>query len=286
MDAQLQNVFDTFNIDNSLSQEEKLNQLRAIPASSLVKKIFDLKIHTFRGVTDDEIIPSNLTSTLHSGAFATLFKNRNMHILLGEAETEETLYALTNPPPSSSTPHMLLALNNYYAQPVCENLLALYTQEGPTCDPRIAAALSRPDPDKAQQLFGLITSDVQVRAPIRVLAKALFDGGVPAERILRYRVAYRPECTDRVFPRGFGVTHSADGVSWWFVERYGFTARESERVREWVGRTLVPLVTGQGRAADKLGVQEFLYFKEDGGIGVGDDESWDWMMRVARALES
>lgn len=267
-----------------MSPKEKLDQLRKIPASSLVKRIFDFKIHTFRGVTDDEMIPSDLLSNMHSGAFAARFKERGMRILLGEAETEEFLYAFTNPPPSSSTPDMLHALNNYYAQPVCENLLSLYTKEGTAADPRVATALSRKDPEKAQQLFGLITSDVQVRAPIRALSKALFDGGVPAERILRYRVAFRPECTDKVFPRSFGVTHSADGVSWWFVERYGFSAEETERVRGWLGKTLIPLVVGEEYGAEKLRVEEFLYFKESGEIKVMGDERWGWMRRVADTL--
>lgn len=264
--------------------EEKLDQLREVPASALVRKIFDLKTHTFRGVTDDEIIPANLVSDIHSGAFASRFKERGIFIMLGEAETEEVLYAIINPPPSSSTPDMLHALNNYYAQSVCEKLLSLYTTEGVAADSRIKSALAQVDPEKATQLFGLITSDVQVRAPIRVLSKALFDGGVPPERILRYRVAYRPKCTDRVYPKSFGVTHGADGVSWWFVERYGFSELEKRKVREWIGRTLVPLVTGNGMGAEKLEADYFLYFKEDGDTEIVKDVHWEWLACVAETL--
>ncbi len=282
-DAQLQNVFEAFEIDTSLPSEDKLNKLREVPARSLVDKIFDLKLHTFRGATDNSIIPADLVSNIHSGAFASRFKERNMRILLGEAETEEILYALTNPPPSSSKSEMLRALNNYYAQPVCEALLSLYTDQGAKADPRIANAFAQKDPEKAKQLFGLITSDVQVRAPIRVLSKALFDGGVAPERVLRYRVAYRPECTDKVYPKSYGVTHSADGVSWWFVERYGFSEEEKGSVKEWLGKTLIPLISGM-ESAQKVGVEEFLYFKEDGSIEVVNDHSWEWLMRVAETL--
>lgn len=286
VDAQLQNVFSTFNIPDSLSPEDRLDQLRGVRASSLIENIFDLDIHTFRGVTDDDMIPSDLVPNIHSGAFAACFKERGMRILLGEAETEEVLYALTNPPPSSSSSDMLQGLNNYYALPVCKNLLSLYTSEGPSADSRIANALSQDnDVEKAKQLFGLITSDVQVRTPIRVLSKALFNGGVPPEHILRYRVAYRPDCTDKVYPRNFGVTHAADGVSWWFVERYGFSEKDRERVKAWLGRTLVPLVTN-GQSGEKLGLEEFLYFKESGSIEVVQDEQWRWMMCVAQALGS
>lgn len=264
--------------------EEKLDRLREVPASSLVSRIFELKTHTFRGVTDDEIIPADLVSNIHSGAFASRFKERGILILLGEAETEEVLYSIINPPPSSSTPDMLRALNNYYAQPVCENLLSFYMTEGVAADPRIGSALAQADPEKARNLFGLITSDVQVRVPIRVLSKALFDGGVPPERILRYRVAYRPECTDNVYPKSFGVTHGADGVSWWFVERYGFSELEKRKVKEWIGRTLVPLVTRDQSRTEKLEADQFLYFKEDGNTEIVKDMHWKWLMRVAETL--
>ncbi|KAJ4994011.1 carboxylesterase-lipase family protein [Stagonosporopsis vannaccii] len=285
VDGQLQNVLSTFEISNSLSPEERLNELRAVPASALVNKIFAFDIHTFRGVTDDEMIPSDLVSNIHSGAFAARFKERGMRILFGEAETEEVLYALTNPPPSSSADDMLRGLNNYYALPVCESLLSLYSTEGSSADPRVKSALSHSsDAEKAKQLFGLITSDVQVRAPIRVLSKALFDGGVSPEHVMRYRVAFRPECTDQVYPRSFGVTHAADGVSWWFVERYGFSEQETERVKSWLDRTLIPLVTGQGPIGVESKLEEFLYFKKDGKIEIVRDEHWNWLTRVAEML--
>lgn len=285
VEAQLQNVLSTFSISSSLSPSERLDKLRSIPAQTLVSRIFDLDIHTFRGVTDDAIIPSDLIANIHSGAFAARFKARGMRILLGEAETEEVLYSLTNPPPSFSDTDMLKALNNYYAEPVCEALLGLYKSEGGAADERIKAALALDDEtEKAKQLFGLITSDVQVRAPIRVLSKALFDGGVPAERILRYRVAYRPECTDKVYPRSFGVTHACDGVSWWYIERYGFSEAEKANVRKWLARTLIPLVTADGNRETKLGAEEFLYFKEDGEADVTKDQHWEWLNRVAKTF--
>lgn len=285
VDAQLQNVLSTLNIPDSLAPDERLNKLREVPASALVEKIFDFEIHTFRGVTDNEMIPSNLISNIHSGAFAARFKERGMRILLGEAETEEVLYGLTNPPPSSSSNDMLIGLNNYYAMPVCEKLLSLYNSEGSSADARIKSALSeKHDKDKSKQLFGLITSDVQVRAPIRVLSKALYDGGVTTEHILRYRVAYRPECTDQVYPKSFGVTHAADGVSWWYVERFGFSDQEKERVKDWLEHTLVPLVTGRKSGEKKLELKQFLYFKADGRIEVVDDVHWDWLTRIAAVL--
>lgn len=278
-------MLSTFSIPTSLTPSERLDRLRSIPAQTLVSRIFDLDIHTFRGVTDDAIIPCDLITNIHTGAFAARFKERRMRILLGEAETEEVLYALTNPPPSFSDAEMLRALNNYYAEPVCAALLALYKEEGGAADPRVATALALGDErEKAKRLFGLITSDVQVRAPIRVLAKALFDGGVPAERILRYRVAYRPECTDKVYPRSYGVTHACDGVSWWYIERYGFSKAEKEHVRKWLGKTLIPLVMGDGDREEKLGAGDFLYFKENGEAGVVKDQHWEWLSRVAKTF--
>lgn len=286
-DTQLQNVFSTLGISTSLSPLQKLNALRKIPASDLVSKIFDFDIHTFRGVTDDAIISRNLIADIHSGAFASRFQARGIRILLGEAETEEVLYALTNPPPSSSREDMLVALNNYYARPVCERILDLYIGHGAQNDERLEKVFElQDDAEKAKRLFGVITSDVQVRAPIRVLSKALFDGGVLPDRIMRYRVAYRPDCTDKVYPRSYGVTHSADGVSWWFVERYGFSEVEGDRIKEWLKRTLIPLVFGDRRGAGAVELERFLYFKEDGKIEVVDDQFWPWLMRVGETLGS
>jgi carboxylesterase type B len=284
-DDQLQNVLSTFDVPEHLSSEERLDRLRDVPASALVKKIFDLDIHTFRGVTDNEIVPSDLVSDIRSGVFAARFKTRGMRILLGEAETEEALYALTNPPPTSSSKDMLHALNNYYALSVCESLLSIYTSEGPAADARIESALANnDDSEKAKRLFGLVTSDVQVRAPIRILSKALYDGGVLPDRILRYRVAYRPECTDKVYPRHFGVTHGADGVSWWYVERYGFSDQERDCIKDWLGETLIPLVTGDASGEKKLRLDEFLHFKNDGMIEATKDAHWPWLMRVSEKL--
>lgn len=285
-------MFSTFGVDNSLSSSSKLDALRKIPASTLTSHIFDLDVHTFRAVTDNLIISPHLVSSIHSGSFSALFKQRGMRILLGEAESEEVLYGLTNPPASISPADMLGALNNYYAMPVCKRILDLYMEKGSENDSRLAESLEL-DGDKerekikAQKTFGVITSDVQVRAPIRVLSKALYDGGVPASRVMRYRVAFRPECTDKVYPKSYGVTHSADGVSWWFVVRYGFSEWEGERVREWLARTLVPLVTGNGEEdgdGKGLNMQEYLNFDEQGEIRVEKDKYWEWLMQVAGTL--
>ncbi|KAF1932805.1 alpha/beta-hydrolase [Didymella exigua CBS 183.55] len=285
VETQFQNVLSTFSISTDLPPSERLDKLRSIPASTLVSRIFDLDIHTFRAVTDGEMIPSDLMANIHFGRFAARFKQRRMRILLGEAETEEVLYSLTNPPPDFSNKEMLKALNNYYAGPVCETLLSLYKNKGSAADERVASALSLEDEqEKAKRLFGLITSDVQVRAPIRVLSKALFDGGVPAERILRYRVAYRPECTDKVYPRNFGVTHAADGMSWWYIERYGFDEEERDNVKRWLGKTLIPLVGGDGDSGKKLRAEELLYFRESGEIGVVEDQQWEWLSHVSETL--
>jgi hypothetical protein len=74
-------------------------------------------------------------------------------------------------------------------------------------------------------------------------------------------------------------------VSWWFVERYGFSEKEKDRVKEWLGKTLIPLVTNR-QSGEKLELEEFLYFKESGSIEVVRDEQWRWMMHVAEALGS
>ncbi len=55
------------------------------------------------------------------------------------------------------------------------------------------------------EVFSRIVSDMQVRAPIRIMCRQLLEAGVPPERILRYRIAFRPGFFDKFFPPKAGV---------------------------------------------------------------------------------
>lgn len=61
------------------------------------------------------------------------------------------------------------------------------------------------DPEK---LYGSITSDMQVRIPIRILCQQLVDAGMLMGDILRYRIAFRPACLDQFYVKEAGVVCS------------------------------------------------------------------------------
>lgn len=80
------------------------------------------------------------------------------------------MYSLINPP--SSLQMLQTSLENYYPAAICRKLLDSYG----LCTEQ-----------EVDRTYGLITSDVQVRAPIRAFVKTLADAGVPLDRIFRYQ---------------------------------------------------------------------------------------------------
>jgi hypothetical protein len=97
------------------------------------------------------------------------------------------MYALVNPPPSLSM--MQPALENYYPAEICEKLIAAYNSTV----------------QDAGKLYGAITSDMQVRAPIRALCKTFVEAGVPLNNIFRYRSGFRAKCLDSLYSPDLGV---------------------------------------------------------------------------------
>jgi hypothetical protein len=84
---------------------------------------------------------------------------------------------------------MQQALENYYPAEICEKLISTYSWAE----------------QDAKSLYGMITSDMQIRAPIRALCKTLVDAGVPLSNIFRYRSAFRAKCMDKLYSPDLGV---------------------------------------------------------------------------------
>lgn len=97
------------------------------------------------------------------------------------------MYSLVNPPASVSG--MKTALENYYPAGTCEKITRAY--DGLQHD--------------HVKMYGVITSDVQVRAPIRALCKSLVDAGIPPDSLVRYRSAFRAKCIDKIYSPSLGV---------------------------------------------------------------------------------
>lgn len=77
-----------FKIDPSLPAQEKVDRLRAIPASELVASFPLMRLDTFRTVTDENFVSRDMLKLLRNGTIAKLFKERDIKILIGEAESE------------------------------------------------------------------------------------------------------------------------------------------------------------------------------------------------------
>lgn len=185
-----------------ISGNDKLRQLREIPWTQLVHAIMKLKNHTFRPITDNLFILPGMIEYHHSGAFAKAFKEANFRLFIGEMLNEETLYAATNSP-QANYESLYTQVANYYAPAVTTRALEHYKL--PTSEVR----------QDWIDVYGIIISDGQVRAPSRFVANSLFEHGVSVEDIWRYRISYRLSfITEKVAPKSFGVAHAMDKPIW------------------------------------------------------------------------
>lgn len=203
-ESQFDEVCTYFKIPPTVSPKDKVSHLRQIPAQDLVDALENLSNHTFRPVTDDLFIHSGMVGFLTSGAFAKIFKERDMNLLIGEVLNEETLYAEYNSPSEPSISSLKHQLENYYAPATVERILPSYTLPS-----------KNDDLQAWKRLYGSIVSDGQVRAPSRFLIKNLVDFGVDVGCVWRYLIAYRLGFIDeKVAPREFGVAHAMDKPFW------------------------------------------------------------------------
>lgn len=140
------------------------------------------------------------------------------------------------------------------------------------------------DTDAAAR-FGHMVADMQVRAPVRVLCRQLRVAGVPATRVLRYRVAFRPAFFADMYPADAGVTHGADMFVWWGTRRLGFSDEEWAKVQAWLGVTLARLVRGEGFATGATDdVESYLLLGPKGEMSPVKDQYWRHLMSVMEAV--
>lgn len=203
VDGQFDELCQYFNIDTTLNGQVKLEKLREVPTDDLVASLDHLKNHTFRPVTDDIFFHSGMFEYIKSKTYADEFMRRNYRLLIGEVRNEETLYSTYNSPDEPTLEALRLQISNYYSPELTDRILEHY---------------KLPDTDDLlewKRCFGNIISDGQVRAPGRVLVRALAENGVPLERIWRYHIAYRMSfITEKVAPKSYGVAHAMDRPIW------------------------------------------------------------------------
>jgi hypothetical protein len=103
---------------------------------------------------------------------------------------QELLYGITNPPENLNS--LTTQLENYYRSSQVVRIKAMYGT------PSTFDASSASDRSDLRTLYGRMVADGQVYVPSRSLVKVLFDHGVSMDRILRYRLTWRPKGTDRI----------------------------------------------------------------------------------------
>lgn len=166
----------------------------------------DLKNHTFRPVTDGNFIHPDMHQYHTDGSFAAEFKKRKLRLLIGEVLNEEILYTAYNGP-EPNIESLRLQISNYYAPSTTERILQHYP---------LPTSTEKKD---WTNLFGIVISDGQVRAPSRFLVNSLLTHGVSIRGVWRYRVAYRLSFIDgKVAPRSYGVAHGMDKPLWKYVD--------------------------------------------------------------------
>lgn len=267
--------------------EEKMRKLRAIPMQELVDAVLTLKIHTFRAVTDGAFIPDDLYRSFHDGRLAEQLKKHDIPVLVGEVAQEELLYGVTNPPRSKAD--LRTQLDNYYSPAVVERLLRYYDDQIKVGDGELERGS---DEWKAlRATFGGITANGQVYVPERALVRSLIAGGVNPDRILRYRVAWKPDAYAKISLFGKSVTHADDYWVWWYGARYGWTDEDKRVNREWLAPVQKFLEGKHDEAAKEWyegkdhGDGRKLREIRDGKISVADDDRWEECMRIAAAIE-
>lgn len=203
VDGQFDEVCGYFKIDADLPGPARLDRLREVPTADLVAALEHLANHTFRPITDGLFVHPGMYDYLQGAAFAGEFQRRGCRLLIGEVANEETLYSSYNSPQEPTLDALRRQVGNYYAPELTDRVLA--ECELPASE----------DLDEWKKCFGNIISDGQVRAPSRVLVRALVANGVPIESIWRYQIRYRLSfITEKVAPISFGVAHAMDRPIW------------------------------------------------------------------------
>ncbi len=124
------------------------------------------------------------------------------------------------------------------------------------------------DQTKLHAEFGKMLADGQVYVPERVLVQSLLDSGVTMEKILRYRISWKPACEQDKGVWPGKVTHADDSwacesgaggsrtrlIGWttgWYSKRKGYTEDECAIGRDWL-KPVLAFMQGDAAKASQL----------------------------------
>ena len=273
-EEQFNEVVEMFGINPDLPGGEKLRALREIPFQALAEKILDLRLHTFRAVTDNDMVSSTLFKDILDGTFGEKVRDSGRSFIIGEVINEHAVYANTNPP--KSTEDLFNQINNYYPKSVAKALLKLYPDVPQTDDKEKHLA-------NLKFLYGRIISDDQVYASSRVLVNSLVKGAVTSDKINRYQIAFRGKFFDKYEPPEMLVPHAGDMGIWFYNYVDGILPKEKPYYLSWLKPYCKWLSEGEmdWGTTDALRMRTF---NPDGSITIEDDLKWDWGMTVGQTI--
>ncbi|KAK0391836.1 hypothetical protein NLU13_1335 [Sarocladium strictum] len=273
LETQVDELLTECGIPTSMSPREKVNRLRAVPSAKLIEAVHRMKQHTFRAGTDEDFVTSNFLADINSGELGRLLSEQDIEIMLGEVADEATLYRMVNP--ASDYDSLVVQLNNYYPEKVTQALLQHYNL------PKEGASQ-----DDWADIGSIIIGDCQVHATIRGFTASLLKT-MPAERVYRYRISWRPKALDDWLRPSVGMCHASDVPIWWACgRRLGYSQDDLQLVDEWL-KVFYEYLCGK---RPDWGVKELNQVKEmkaEGEIKVVDDvnlakglDVWDVMLKA------
>ena len=274
--AEHQKQFDEYTtaleIESSLTGEEKLRKLRAIPDKHLVPVQDKMKLSEFRAYSDGAFIPTDIIANINNGDFAKRMKRRGIKLMNGETKEEHNSYRHWRTP-SQSYLAVYTRLCADYPEAAVSKLMHHYCQ-------------GKQDLPKGysdwQHLFGHVYSDMQVHCLERGFQNALVKGGlVPGRDLLRYRIEKRMKCIDSAIPPQWGVTHATDMAMWFYGLNYGDGLTEDEkRATKPLIEAFAAFVKGEEVQWGTTGLTQAKRLRGDGKTEIWDDEMWEKGLEV------
>lgn len=69
---------------------------------------------------------------------------------------------------------------------------------------------------------------------------------------------------------------------WWYTARLGYSEEEKAAVKEWLGRSLEPLLHGRPFKSECTHIEQYTEFGADTSVTVVDDKYWEEMVALDR----
>ncbi|MCJ1352943.1 MAG: hypothetical protein MMC33_002927 [Icmadophila ericetorum] len=267
---QFEELIAVLGISPKLGAKDKLVNLRALPWKRLIGAVKKVRLKSFRAVTDGAFVRHSLFQEIEDGRFAKAIAKRGIKMMIGDLQDEVALYRLEGRPTSYNS--LLARLNVDYTRAATGKLGDLY------CPTR-----TLPPTLSWQDFFGLIYADIQVHMTLRGLLGSL-SRELPLSHIHRYRINWRANCIDSLFPRKLGVVHTSDMAIWFFGNGSDLLEPEKKMIRTWL-EPVSAFIRGEDeiRWGTKT-IRETRAILADGSIGVIDDSSWENCQKIWRSL--